>query len=154
MKQGPAIRRGETVIGMASMGIVLAVVVLAMGIAVFGPRLILCAEPALDAGAYRELLEKTDAAAASIAEAVEAARPLKHVGEIVEPSHREPETPVEGLELTGVVWSQTHPLAFLNGIVVGVGETIGGYRILKIEPERVTVRTPAGKVKILALYDR
>jgi len=41
------------------------------------------------------------------------------------------------IKLGGIAWSQAAPLAYLNGKLRGVGESVEGLRIAAIEPERV-----------------
>jgi len=41
------------------------------------------------------------------------------------------------IQLGGIAWSQAAPLAYLNGKLRGVGETVEGLRVAAIEPDRV-----------------
>ena len=43
------------------------------------------------------------------------------------------------LEVKGIVYSRKHPYALINGKAVGEGERIGGVRVVKIQPDKVTV---------------
>jgi hypothetical protein len=54
------------------------------------------------------------------------------------------------LKLMGIIFSKTRPMALINGETVGVGEFIGGIRIAKIEPDRVSVEWH-GQAKDLVL---
>ncbi len=44
-----------------------------------------------------------------------------------------------GVVVSGILWSPEHPLAVVNGVVVGVGKTVGGHYIRKITQDRVVV---------------
>jgi len=46
---------------------------------------------------------------------------------------------VSGLELSGILWDPTAPVAILNGQMVHVGQECEGYRIVEIAKDRVTV---------------
>jgi hypothetical protein len=63
------------------------------------------------------------------------------------------ETPAPALRLTGVVWNEDRPLAFVNGAVVGVGDEVAGVRVVEIQPDRIVVTTAVGRVTI-QLYDQ
>jgi len=49
------------------------------------------------------------------------------------------------LELGGIAWSETTPLAYLNGRLRGVGEVVEGFRVDAIEPEAVELSGDAGR---------
>jgi hypothetical protein len=53
------------------------------------------------------------------------------------------------LELTGIAWRETDPVAVLNGEVVGPGEGVAGCRVVGIERDRVRLRGPDGPFTIL-----
>jgi hypothetical protein len=61
-------------------------------------------------------------------------------------------TPLVMLNLTGIAWKKMDPLAFVNDHVVGVGDMIEGYRVIRIEAERITIRDPKGQLCVLELY--
>ena len=52
------------------------------------------------------------------------------------------------LELGGIVYSEAAPFAYLNGRLVGVGEFVEGFRIDRIERERVLLSGDAGALTI------
>ncbi len=52
------------------------------------------------------------------------------------------------LELGGIVYSEAAPFAYLNGRLVGVGELVEGFRIDRIERERVFLSGEAGSITI------
>lgn len=63
------------------------------------------------------------------------------------------ELPLEGgrkLGLGGIAWSELAPLAYLNGRLVGVGESVEGYRVARIERDRVHLEK-AGRSLVLLL---
>ena len=41
------------------------------------------------------------------------------------------------LSLAGILWDTQAPLAMISGETVGIGAEIGGFRVMKIEPDRV-----------------
>lgn len=43
------------------------------------------------------------------------------------------------LSLAGILWDAQAPLAMISGETLGVGAEIGGFRVMKIEPDRVTL---------------
>lgn len=45
----------------------------------------------------------------------------------------------DALSLSGILWDVAQPLAIINGEMVGVGQTIEGYRIVSITQESVAV---------------
>lgn len=52
------------------------------------------------------------------------------------------------LRLGGIAWSETAPLAYLNGRLVGVGESVSGWRIERIERGRVRLVGAGGRIAI------
>ncbi len=52
------------------------------------------------------------------------------------------------LELGGIVYSEAAPFAYLNGRLVGIGELVEGYRIDRIERERVHLSGDAGEITL------
>ena len=42
-----------------------------------------------------------------------------------------------GFTLSGILWDATAPIAMVNGQMVGVGDTIEGYRVVEIRIDRV-----------------
>jgi len=57
-----------------------------------------------------------------------------------------------GLHLEGVVWNDDVPLAFVNGRVAGVGDRVGGFKVIAIDTEKVTFEDAEGQVRIENLY--
>ncbi len=53
------------------------------------------------------------------------------------------------LGLGGIAWSEVAPLAYLNGRLVGVGESVEGYRIARIERDRVHLEKEGRAVVLL-----
>ena len=43
------------------------------------------------------------------------------------------------LTCSGILWDPQRPLALINGLTVGVGEEVAGYRVLEITRDAVTV---------------
>ena len=43
----------------------------------------------------------------------------------------------DGIELEGIMWDASQPLAVINGVILHEGETIRGKKILRIERDRV-----------------
>ena len=43
------------------------------------------------------------------------------------------------LEVSGILWDTTQPLAVINGQTVRVGQELDGYQIIEISPDRVSV---------------
>lgn len=41
--------------------------------------------------------------------------------------------------LSGILWDAAHPLAIMNGAPVSVGDTVDGFQVLDIAPDRVTL---------------
>ena len=44
-----------------------------------------------------------------------------------------------GFALSGILWDATAPIAMVNGQMVGVGDTIEGYRVTEIRIDRVVL---------------
>ena len=62
------------------------------------------------------------------------------------------ELPLAGgatLRLGGIAWSEAAPLAYLNGRLVGVGESVEGYRVARIEREQVLLERGGRRVVLL-----
>jgi hypothetical protein len=53
-------------------------------------------------------------------------------------------TSSESLSLDGIVYSESHPVAMINGTLVPVGGVVGVYVVEQIEPDRVVLRGPGG----------
>ncbi|MDX1384825.1 MAG: hypothetical protein R3190_14325, partial [Thermoanaerobaculia bacterium] len=45
------------------------------------------------------------------------------------------------LELQGIAWSDTHPVALINGNAIGVGEGMGGFLVHYISRDHVELRS-------------
>lgn len=45
-----------------------------------------------------------------------------------------------GLSLTGIIWDKKKPIAVINGKMLGVGDTIKGAKVKKIQKESVLLR--------------
>jgi len=52
------------------------------------------------------------------------------------------------LELGGIAWSESGPIALLNGRAVGQGERVNGYLVVEIEPQQIELRGSAGTLFI------
>jgi hypothetical protein len=52
------------------------------------------------------------------------------------------------IRLGGIAWSETAPLAYLNGKLLGVGESTAGARVERIERDRVVLTGPEGRIVI------
>lgn len=52
------------------------------------------------------------------------------------------------VRLGGIAWSETAPLAYLNGKLLGVGESSGSARVERIARDRVVLATPEGRIVI------
>lgn len=52
------------------------------------------------------------------------------------------------IRLGGIAWSATAPLAYLNGRLVGAGEFVAGWRVERIERERVVLADDSGRIAI------
>jgi hypothetical protein len=44
---------------------------------------------------------------------------------------------VPNLNLNGIAWDELSPRAVINNVIVGVGDKVGGYQVVQIEPNRV-----------------
>lgn len=58
----------------------------------------------------------------------------------------------EGLLLTAVIWDEEKPLAVINDEVVGIGQEIGGYRVIKINKNSAVLQKEEGQKITLELY--
>ena len=47
--------------------------------------------------------------------------------------------PLPKLAIEGMIWNTNMPQAIVNGHIVGIGDTIGGVRIVKIEKQGITI---------------
>jgi len=54
------------------------------------------------------------------------------------------------LVLSGIAWSASHPTAVLNDAAVGKGDEVAGFRVIKVEPDRVELQAD-GKTVFLRL---
>lgn len=52
------------------------------------------------------------------------------------------------IRLGGIAWSSVAPLAYLNEKLVGVGEFVAGWRVERIERERVVLAGERGRIVI------
>ena len=50
--------------------------------------------------------------------------------------------------LGGIAWSETAPLAYLNGKLLRIGESATGARVERIERDRVVLAAPEGRIVI------
>lgn len=55
-----------------------------------------------------------------------------HVGEVAVPGGH--------IELGGIVYSETNPVALLNGRIVGVGAVVEGFTVVSIDESRVELK--------------
>ncbi len=55
------------------------------------------------------------------------------------PAARQPSVAFPKLQVKGIFYNQTHPYALINGETVGEGEHVLGVRVVKIQPNRVTL---------------
>jgi len=55
--------------------------------------------------------------------------------------------------LQGIAWHPDVPLAILNGRTLGVGESVSGHRIVRIDRDRIVVEAPDGGAVELRLDD-
>ncbi|HTG32387.1 MAG TPA: hypothetical protein VLB76_05610 [Thermoanaerobaculia bacterium] len=71
------------------------------------------------------------------------AAPAENSGSLVEGQVYTGEVPVPGggsLKLNGIVFSQDHPIAVLDGRVMGPGESVQGFTVVAIESGRVKLQ--------------
>jgi hypothetical protein len=54
--------------------------------------------------------------------------------------------PTGKLELEGIVYSETHPTALINGHVVAPGGYVEGYTVVSIERDRVELENEGGRI--------
>lgn len=52
------------------------------------------------------------------------------------------------LELGGIAWSESGPIALVNGKAVGQGERVDGYLVVQIDPQQVEMRGTVGTLFI------
>ncbi|KAB2951499.1 MAG: hypothetical protein F9K18_14500 [Thermoanaerobaculia bacterium] len=52
------------------------------------------------------------------------------------------------IRLGGIAWSSVAPLAYLNGQLLSVGESVSGWRVERIERERVVLAGDGGRIVI------
>jgi hypothetical protein len=52
------------------------------------------------------------------------------------------------IRLGGIAWSETAPLAYVNGKLLGVGESAAGARVERIERQRIVLLAPEGRLVI------
>jgi hypothetical protein len=52
------------------------------------------------------------------------------------------------LQLEGIVWSETDPVAMINGRILRVGGVVLGYTIVKIEPQSVELQGERGTIRL------
>jgi hypothetical protein len=55
---------------------------------------------------------------------------------------------VAGIVLEGIVWSETEPVAMINGRILRVGGAVEGYIITKIEPQAVELQGERGTIRL------
>ncbi len=72
-------------------------------------------------------------AAADTRPAREAAEAKTYIGEVTVPDGAK-------IELGGIVYSETNPVALINGKVLGPGATVEEFSIVSIQPDRVELR--------------
>jgi hypothetical protein len=75
------------------------------------------------------------ALAASPAAAAEALRDPFVFG-----SRKTTEPVVARLVLNGILWDATRPLAIVGGEAVAVGDTVGGWQVTAIQPNRIVIQ--------------
>ena len=63
------------------------------------------------------------------------------------------DAPRVALTLTGIIWHEKAPLAFVNDTLVGVGDHVGDAELVRIEKARVVVRHRDGQKRVLELVD-
>lgn len=54
-------------------------------------------------------------------------------------SHRRAAVPTRSWELKGIVYSETAPLAYINGHRVGINDRVDGARVVRIDRKKVTM---------------
>jgi hypothetical protein len=97
------------------------------------------------------------AAAVAVAPEVTPAVPPESLVRRVTPV-REPAQPLEKKasepppDLKGIFWSTSNPLALVNGAVVGLGESVGGRKVVDIQTDRVTFEDEKGTRLTVPLY--
>ncbi len=64
-----------------------------------------------------------------------------YVGEVTLPGG-------ERIELGGIVFSETNPVALINGRVIGAGRVVGGFTVAEIQPDRVKLEGEDGTIWI------
>jgi hypothetical protein len=52
------------------------------------------------------------------------------------------------VRLGGIAYSETHPIAVINGAVVSPGDMIAGFTVISIEPERVELETDGVRISL------
>ena len=52
------------------------------------------------------------------------------------------------IRLGGIAWSEVTPLAYLNGRLLGVGESVGAWRVARIERDRVRLERGGEQVTV------
>ena len=55
-----------------------------------------------------------------------------------------PTEPVSQLTLSGILWDAHEPMAIINGLTVTPGDEVQGFRVLRIEEDRVTLTDDDG----------
>lgn len=61
--------------------------------------------------------------------------------------------PAEGPHVEMILYSPTRPIALIAGQRVATGDSVGGYRIIAINKEWISVQGPDGKTKVLGIGD-
>jgi hypothetical protein len=51
--------------------------------------------------------------------------------------------------LTGILWDATNPLAVIGGQPVTVGETVAGWKVVEIKPDRVVIQRDFDRVTLI-----
>jgi hypothetical protein len=62
-----------------------------------------------------------------------------------------PRRPV-ALALKGIIWDARAPLAIVNDAVLGLNDTVEGFKVVSIEQERIVLEDGQGQRKALNLY--
>ena len=86
-----------------------------------------------------------------VAKQPEAAKPAAATEEVA--TEQAEEGAVDELQLTGIVWSPTQPLAFVNGEAMRLQDRLGGLTLVAIEKESVRFSDEDGNVRVLNLYE-